>query len=421
MYRPRWIGGCPYAVNLSHRHCLLDSMGLETEQRDHRYLLRCAGELLGVPVRAVNFAWEIQQRLQKQFHLVRMEGLDTPEPLVEIDTSTGGIDVDAGLVHYRLAGLWPPLDLVRVRGGVSSCGYSPRFDFWAVPVADYQRLFRYVRRRNRQAGRQPPPVMTEAQHDILWNNTVGFLKQSVQVLAKFGVAQRRGVLLSGPPGNGKTMASRWLRQECRRHRLAWRTVSAQEYEEACRENSLCTLFALRRPGIVQFDDLDLHLRDRNQHGPTGGHSVLLTELDGIEPRHGVVTLFTTNARLGQLDPAIRRPGRIDQVVEFPRPDARLRRQLVRETWHADLRAALDVEHVVTVTAGLSFAELEEVKKLLVLRFLETNRWQWEVAWQQFCQGRQSGSTRPIGFQQGHSGALSTDPQMGISACSSLNR
>jgi hypothetical protein len=390
-------------------------MGLEEQQRDHRYLLRSAGEMLGVPVRAVNFAWEIEQRLLKQLRLVGSVGLDTPEPLVEINTGREGVEVEAGMMHYRLTRVTPSVDVVRVHGGAASCGHWPRFDFWAVPKHDYPRLFDYVRQRDRRASRQSPPIMSAEQRDILWNNTIGFLKQSVQVLAKFGVAQRRGVLLSGEPGNGKTMASRWLRDECRRHRLVWRTVSAEEYEQALRDNSLRNLFHLRRPGIIQFDDLDRHLRDRNQEGTTGGHTALLTELDGIEPRHGAVYLFTSNARLGQLDPAIRRPGRIDQVVEFPRPDRELRRRLIVESWHPELRDALDVEQVVTETDRLSFAELEEVKKLLVLRFLETERWEWNVAWRQFNAGRGGRGARAIGFQQAGRATSSTEASLGISA------
>jgi hypothetical protein len=328
------------------------------------------------------------------------------------------MDVDVGLEHFQLATVEPVINLIRVHGGAAGCGYSPRYEFWAVPTADFERLLAYVRRRQRHAARQVPPIMALTQRDSLWNNTIGFLKQSVQVLAKFGVAQRRGVLLSGAPGNGKTMASRWLRAECRRLRLGWRSISAEEYEQAYRDNTLRNLFHLRRPGIIQFDDLDRHLRDREKEGATGGHTVLLTELDGLETRHGVVYLFTSNAQLNQLDPAVRRPGRIDQVIEFPRPCAQLRRRLIIETWHPEMTSAIDVQSIVETTDGLSFAELEELKKLLVLRHLDRGQWDWPAAWETFSQGRPASAARPIGFQQ----ALSCgppEPLLQISARSSV--
>ena len=338
-------------------------------------------------------------------------GLESVDPLVEIDTSRAGIDMDAGLAHYQLGGINPPVDLVHVRSGDFDYGCNPRYEFWAVPQVDYDRLFHHVRRRNRRATRQSAPIMTEDVRTRLWDHTIGFLKRSVHVLRKYGVAQRRGILLTGQPGNGKTMAARWLRHECRRHQLSWRTISADEYQSATEERALRDLFHLRRPGIVQFDDLDQHLRDRNQVGTTGGHTVLLTELDGVEPKRGVVYLFTSNARLDQLDPAIRRPGRIDQVIQFPHPNGELRRRLVQETWHADLVTQLNLEQVVRVTEGLSFAEMEEVKKLLVLRFLDTAQWDWQAAWEAFCGSRQRAEVRPIGFQFGAGCRAHTQPTL----------
>lgn len=67
------------------------------------------------------------------------------------------------------------------------------------------------------------------------------------------------------------------------------------------------------------------------------------------------------------------------VINFSKPTAELRRRAVHETWHADIVAALDVEQVVVDTAGCSFAELAEAKKLLVMHFAEVDRWDWPWA------------------------------------------
>jgi hypothetical protein len=114
--------------------------------------------------------------------------------------------------------------------------------------------------------------------------------------------------------------------------------------------------------------------------------------------------LTSNAALKELDPAIRRPGRIDVIVQFAKPDAKLRRRLIAERWHPDLRAGIEVESVVSQTEGLSFAEIEELKKLLVIRQVETGRWDWpwaRVALRQ--RDRDHRARRPIGFHRGANG------------------
>ena len=211
----------------------------------------------------------------------------------------------------------------------------------------------------------------------------GFLTRGRELLKQYDVPQKRGILLMGEPGNGKTMACRWLRSQCYRQGLGWRYVRAEYYERARMDGDVQAVFDLEDPGVILFDDFDLGVRNREEYGPTSHHSTFLGELDGVDAHIGVVYIFTTNAQLSDLDPAFLRPGRIDQVVQFPRPDAELRRRMIQEHWHADIRQALDVEFIVTATDGLSFAELTELKKLLVLHFLDEKKWDWDWAWKIF--------------------------------------
>ncbi len=86
-------------------------------------------------------------------------------------------------------------------------------------------------------------------------------------------------------------------------------------------------------------------------------------------------------------------------MHFPRPDAALRRRFLDDHWQPELLGRLDVDQVVWQTDGLSFAELDEVKKLLVLAYLDTGEWNWTIAWSAFNQGRAEASCRaPIGFK-----------------------
>ncbi len=192
------------------------------------------------------------------------------------------------------------------------------------------------------------------------------------------------------------MACRWLLSLCHRRGLRWRSVSAQEYACAKQTGDVHELFELDGPGIILFDDLDQSLRDRE--GSDSDRTTFLTELDGLHPREGIVYLFTSNARVSDLDPAFRRPGRIDLYLHFPRPDAELRRTFVVDRWHADITAAIDLDEAVRETDGLSFAEMDEIKKLLVLRFLETKTWDWGAAWSAYQSGHTTGkSAQRIGF------------------------
>jgi ATP-dependent 26S proteasome regulatory subunit len=205
------------------------------------------------------------------------------------------------------------------------------------------------------------------------------------------------VLLLGEPGNGKTMACRWIRGHCNRLGLSWRSVSAEEFDSARREGKAHELFALYRPGIVIFDDVDMAVRNRANPLETGDASTFLSGLDGLDLQQGVVYIFTTNATIPQLDPAFLRPGRIDLTLEFKRPSATMRRRFVAEHWHSDIVGELDLETAVTQTDGLSFAELDEVKRLMVLDFLTTNEWSWDRAWAEFRRGRGKSERTPIGF------------------------
>src|SRR5438874_13374748 len=86
------------------------------------------------------------------------------------------------------------------------------------------------------------------------------------------------------------------------------------------------LFAVSRPGVVFFDDMDVALRDRALAPDSDDQAVFLGAMDGIEVKEGVVYVFTTNCPVELIDPAIKRPGRIDLVLQFDPPPADLRRR-----------------------------------------------------------------------------------------------
>ena len=100
-------------------------------------------------------------------------------------------------------------------------------------------------------------------------------------------------------------------------------VSPDAYQAARRScdpaASVKDLFAVHRRGVIFFDDMDIALRDRTTVKETDDQAVFLSALDGIDVNEGVVYVFTTNCPLALIDPAFKRPGRIDLVLHFDLP------------------------------------------------------------------------------------------------------
>ena len=380
-------------------------------QREMRRYLRSAKRLLGQPAVPLYLSYALRNVVLRHARHIETRGLAGQRPWWQLTEQRQGHWIYVGLRHYVIEINGRSVPLVYVAAAPESSFY----DFWAVGEKHVRMLYRFLRRQTRVRKQESePPIMPSTERQRLWANTIGILRRSEAALARFGVATRRGVLLWGDPGNGKTMACRWLAEECRRQGLEWSHVSAEDYAAAagdCRR-SVRELFDLPRPGVIVFDDFDEALQDRRR-GLSDKHQTFLSELDGVRPKNGVVYVFTTNRRLNEIDPAIRRPGRIDVVIEFSRPAADLRKLWFERTWCAEMKAALDLWCAVADTHGMTFAELEELRTLLVMHYLDTDQWDWEAARQQFALRRQETlERRPIGF---HAPASSTPKDPAIAA------
>lgn len=372
-------------------------MSLRLRRAELRYLHQRASRLLGEPVWLIELTCDMQTVLVRVARQQEIAGLGNEPPIQRIHSGTHGHDVQCGLVRYEVQ-----IDEIAVAALHVINPFDTDYtlsDLWAVPVRHARRFYRFLRRRVRQRlATISPPIMRHEDEKRLWDNTLGFLALGEQALSRFGVALKRGVLLMGDPGNGKTLAARWLQSQAIKRGLEWRTVSPEDYEGHRGRGTARLLFQMEQPGVILFDDFDQALRNREEVGPSVDSSTFLSELDGISPNTGVVYLFTSNARLEDLDPAFCRPGRIDQILCFSRPDATLRARLIRERWPAEIVDAIPVEEVVSVTDGCNFAEVDEIRKLLVMRFLETESWDWPWTLARFSSAVNARrSQRAIGF------------------------
>lgn len=143
---------------------------------------------------------------------------------------------------------------------------------------------------------------------------------------QLGLNPSRGVLLFGPPGTGKTLLAKAVANECQSNFISVKgpellTMWFGESEAKVRE-----VFDKARsaaPCVLFFDELDSIGRAR---GGPGSHEAsdrvmnqLLTEIDGLSSKKTVYVMGATN-RPDILDPALTRPGRLDQVIYIPMPD-----------------------------------------------------------------------------------------------------
>jgi hypothetical protein len=302
-----------------------------------------------------------------------------------------------GMRLYDIEGI----RFVRVRFGHANQANVWGLDFVAVARRDYGQLYKIALRCRRD--HEPPgepPVLPGDQLDLLWKNTIGYLEgPNLKRIKEYGGRARRGVLLTGAPGNGKTMACRWLWEACRQRRWDYRLVTPDNYRQARAHDTIEDLFSVDRRGIVFFDDMDLALRDRETVHESEDQAVFLSALDGITVHEGVVFVFTTNCSLDLIDRAFKRPGRIDLVLHFKAPDDKLRRELIAR-WHEDIRRHIEPDAAVASTEGFSFAEIEELKNLLVMRYMDSGEWNWGWALKQFDINRNELSSRPkrhVGF------------------------
>ena len=355
------------------------------DQGKFDHFIRRSSEMLDCPGRLVVLDWRMERLLREAAVFETRQGLATDHAVQVFDQGRRGHSTFVGLERWRLDFDDQSFSMVKLHDGLGQILPDPSLDVWVVPVDRHKILYRHLRKLSREDSEEeaPPPVMREEDKDRLWENTVGFLLRGDDQLKRYGVPQKRGVLLIGSPGNGKTMACRWLYGECMRRRVNWRCVTTDQYDMARSHGATSNLFSIASPGVILFDDLDLGMRSREESGPSREHSVLLAELDGVQQREGVVYLFTTNMKLKELDTAFIRRGRIDQVIQFNKPDGPLRKQMITEFWHEDIVQGLDIDQVVRETADRSFADLAELKKLLVLRFIDTQQWDWDWAWKTF--------------------------------------
>ncbi|KAI8474134.1 MAG: flagellar associated protein [Monoraphidium minutum] len=186
---------------------------------------------------------------------------------------------------------------------------------------------------------------------------------------KFGMAPSKGVLFYGPPGCGKTLLAKAIANECQANFISIKgpellTMWFGESEANVRE-----IFDKARgsaPCVLFFDELDsIAVQRGSSSGDAGGAAdrvlnQLLTEMDGMNSKKTVFIIGATN-RPDIIDPALLRPGRLDQLIYIPLPDDKSRAQIFKSVLRkSPIAPDVDFDTLVRFTHGFSGADITEI-------------------------------------------------------------
>jgi transitional endoplasmic reticulum ATPase len=180
-----------------------------------------------------------------------------------------------------------------------------------------------------------------------------------------GIRPAKGVLLTGPPGVGKTLLCRAVAAELNAEVFAVSAADLVGGFSGETEANLRTVFnnaSHHAPAMIVIDELDAIAVRRDAMASQGDVRVatqLLSLMDGLAQVDGVVVLATSN-RPDSIDDAFRRPGRLDVEIEVGVPDDVGRREILRvHTREMPLTAAADqsIEAAADATAGCTGADL----------------------------------------------------------------
>jgi len=185
---------------------------------------------------------------------------------------------------------------------------------------------------------------------------------------KFGMEASRGVLFYGPPGCGKTLMAKAIANECGANFISVKGPELLNAWFGGSEANVRDLFDKARaasPCILFFDEMDSIARARGSGGGSSETSdrvinQILTEMDGVGAKKSLFIIGATN-RPDIIDPAILRPGRLDQLIYIPLPDAPSRINILKAALRkSPVAKDVDLEFLAAKTVGFSGADLTEI-------------------------------------------------------------
>ena len=340
----------------------------------------------------MDYDWFPRDYMNSKFRdkIIQTAGPIPGLPHIQANRQNGTGKVGYGIYVYRST-LNPDLKYVIF------CVKGSNWDenFLIVEKGKLYRLKRNAILLNKKASEDlKAPVLEEGLLEEVVQNTLGFLLRAKDI-EKYGVKIKRGIILGGPPGNGKTMLCRYIQKLCSLNGIRWGVVTSADIDQAYADKELTQMF--QRWTVTFFDDIDVGYMDRSKGNGKMACS-LLTAMDGMFEGGHLVRIFTTNEEVKELDSAFTRPGRIDKITTLRKPDEGLRRQLI-DTWPKEILDNIDPQSCAQLSHNFSFAELEAIRGYLVTnKVLGDGEWDMEGAFEEFTERREEDEKiKSLGF------------------------
>jgi len=284
--------------------------------------------------------------------------------------------------------------------------YLPDIDLEKPIPSDTLEKMRVVPQDFKDALREiEPSAMREVLVEIpriKWDDVGGLedvkmkLREAVEMPLKepesfqrMGIHPPRGILLFGPPGTGKTLIAKAVATESEANFISIKGPEVMSKWVGESEKAVRMIFKKAKqvaPCIVFLDEIDAIAHRRGTDSDSGVServvNQLLTSMDGLETREGVVVIGATN-RPDMVDPALLRTGRFDRLLVVPVPDKRARLAILKVHTRPMPLEGVDIEELAVELEGYTGADIEGLCREAAMIALRENKRARKVAMAHF--------------------------------------